>query len=213
MSAARDRVLATASRLFHQEGIRAVGVDRIAAEAEVGKMTLYRHFATKDDLVVAVLEARDGPARAALAAAMEQAGEDPVARLLAPFAMLEPWFASRGFRGCPFMNASLELRDRSHPPHPARAVARRHKAATRDVFAVAAGAAGLDDARAGALADQLAVLFDGAIAQAQMRDRQTVARAALAAAQALVASSGSRQPGPSGAASASAAPGPQEPGS
>lgn len=210
MSAARDRVLKTASRLFHREGIRAVGVDRIAAEAEVGKMTLYRHFATKDDLVVAVLEGRDGPARAALAAAMEHAGDDPHARLLAPFAMLEPWFASKGFRGCPFMNASLELHD---PAHPARAVARRHKAATRDVFATAAGAAGYDAAWAGALADQLALLFDGAIAQAQMRDPQTVARAALAAAQALVSVSGSRQPGPSGAASASAAPGPHEPGS
>jgi AcrR family transcriptional regulator len=209
VSAGRDRVLQAASRLFHREGIRAVGVDRIAAEAEVGKMTLYRHFATKDDLVVAVLEGRDGPARAALAAAMDHAGDDPRARLLAPFAMLEPWFTGRGFRGCPFMNASLELRD---PGHPARAVARRHKAATRDVFAVAARAAGLADANADALADQLAVLFDGAIAQAQMRDPVTVARAARAAASALVAAaqpSGSRQP--SGSASASAIPGPHEP--
>lgn len=182
MSAARERVLATASRLFHREGIRAVGVDRIAAEAEVGKMTLYRHFATKDDLVVAVLEARDGPARAALQAAIEHAGEDPRARLLAPFAMLEPWFASRGFRGCPFMNASLELHD---PGHPARAVARRHKAATRDAFAQAARQVPsvLDP---DALADQLALLFDGALAQAQMRDPRTVARAARAAADALV---------------------------
>jgi AcrR family transcriptional regulator len=181
VSAARDRVLATASRLFHREGVRAVGVDRIAAEAGVGKMTLYRHFATKDDLVVAVLEGRDGPARDALAAAIADAGDDPRARLLAPFAMLEPWFASRGFRGCPFMNASLELPD---PGHPARAVARRHKAATRDTFATAARAAGTADPDA--LADQLAVLFDGAIAQAQMRDRATVARAARAAAAALV---------------------------
>ncbi|HWI73794.1 MAG TPA: helix-turn-helix domain-containing protein [Baekduia sp.] len=181
MSAARDRVLKTASRLFHREGIRAVGVDRIAAEADVGKMTLYRHFATKDDLVVAVLEGRDGPARAALAAAMDHAGDDPRARLLAPFATLEPWFTGRGFRGCPFMNASLELHD---PGHPARAVARRHKAATRDVFVVAARAAGVTDPDA--LADQLAVLFDGAIAQAQMRDPATVARAAQAAARALV---------------------------
>jgi len=183
VSAGRERVLAAASRLFAREGIRAVGVDRIAAEAEVGKMTLYRHFATKDDLVVAVLEGRDGPARAALRAAMEHAGEDPRARLLAPFAMLEPWFASRGFRGCPFMNASLELHD---PGHPARAVARRHKAATRDAFAQAARALpGVGDAGAEALADQLALLFDGAIAQAQMRDPQAVARAALAAATAL----------------------------
>jgi AcrR family transcriptional regulator len=181
VSAARDRVLATASRLFHHEGVRAVGVDRIAAEAGVGKMTLYRHFTTKDDLVVAVLEGRDGPARDALAAAMEHAGDDPRARLLAPFAMLEPWFASRGFRGCPFMNASLELHD---PGHPARAVARRHKAATRDAFAGAARAAGI--AGAEALADQLAILFDGAIAQAQTRDPATVARAARAAAAALV---------------------------
>lgn len=211
MSAARERVLKTASRLFHREGIRAVGVDRIAAEADVGKMTLYRHFATKDELVVAVLEGRDGPARAALEAAMEHAGDDPRARLLAPFAMLEPWFASRGFRGCPFMNASLELREPTHPPHPARAVARRHKAATRDVLAVAAGAADLADAEA--LADQLAVVFDGAIAQAQMRDPAVVARAALAAAGALVdaaaQASGSRHP--RGSASASAMPGPHDP--
>jgi AcrR family transcriptional regulator len=185
VSAARERVLKTASRLFHREGIRAVGVDRIAAEADVGKMTLYRHFATKDELVVAVLEGRDGPARAALEAAMEHAGDDPRARLLAPFAMLEPWFASRGFRGCPFMNASLELHD---PGHPARAVARRHKAATRDVFAVAAGEAGLADAEA--LADQLAVVFDGAIAQAQMREPAAVARAARVAAGALVERAG-----------------------
>jgi AcrR family transcriptional regulator len=200
VSAARERVLRTATRLFGREGIRAVGVDRIAAEADVGKMTLYRHFATKDELIVATLEGADGPARAALAAAMERAGEDPWARLLAPFAMLEPWFTSRGFHGCPFMNASLELRD---PGHPATAVASRHKAATRDVFAVAAAAAGLDAADAGALADQLAVLFDGAIAQAQMRDPHTVARAAQHAATTLVTAAQENQ--------AMASSGPQEP--
>ena len=188
MSAARERVLKTASRLFHREGIRAVGVDRIAAEAAVGKMTLYRHFATKDDLVVAVLDGRDGPARAALAAAMEHAGDDPRARLLAPFAMLEPWFTGPGFRGCPFMNASLELHD---PGHPARAVARRHKAATRDAFARAAHEAGC--AEPDALADQLALLFDGAIAQAQMRDPATAA--AWAARRARAPSLPARGPG------------------
>jgi AcrR family transcriptional regulator len=183
MSAARDRVLRTASRLFHREGIRAVGVDRIAAEADVGKMTLYRHFATKDELVVATLDVADGPARAALAAAMDHAGDDARARLLAPFAMLEPWFSSRAFHGCPFMNASLELHD---PGHPATAVAARHKAATRDAFAKAGRAAGLGAAAAGTLADQLALLFDGAIAQAQMREPVAVARAARRAAATLV---------------------------
>jgi AcrR family transcriptional regulator len=183
MSAARDRVLKTAARLFQREGIRAVGVDRIAAEAGVGKMTLYRHFKTKDALVAATLQSADGPARAALAAAMQRAGDDPRARLLAPFVMLEPWFCGRGFHGCPFMNAGLELHD---PGHPATAVAARHKAATRDVFAAAARDAGLGEVAAGDLADQLALLFDGAIAQAQMREPGPVARAALQAATVLV---------------------------
>jgi AcrR family transcriptional regulator len=194
MSAARDRVLRAATRLFQREGLRAVGVDRIAAEAEVGKMTLYRHFATKDDLIVATLQGADGPARAALATAMQRAGDDPRARLLAPFAMLEPWFTGPGFHGCPFMSASLELHEAGHP---AVAVAARHKAATRDAFAGAARAAGLAPEVAEPLADQLAVLFDGAIAQAQMRAPAPVARAALAAATTLVDAAGqspTRQP-------------------
>jgi AcrR family transcriptional regulator len=177
---ARDQVLASASRLFYAEGIRAVGVDRIAADANVSKMTLYRHFPTKDDLVVAVLRLRDKPARHMLAAATSSA-ETPVDSLLAGFAMLEPWFTSRTFRGCPFMNASLELAD---PGHPARAVAEEHKRAVRDHFADLARAA--EAADPDALADQLAVLFDGAIAQAQIRDPVVVARAALRAAATLV---------------------------
>jgi AcrR family transcriptional regulator len=176
----RERVLRAASKLFYAEGIRAVGVERIAAQAGVSKMTLYRHFPTKDDLVVAVLEQRDGPALALLSAAAEHAGDSPRDRLLAPFGLLEPWFTGPGFRGCPFMNASLELAD---PGHPASAVATRHKRATRDRFAELAGAADVADPEA--LADQLAVLFDGAIAQAQMREPDVVARAALAAATAL----------------------------
>lgn len=176
----RERVLKTASKLFYREGIRAVGVDRIAAEANVSKMTLYRHFPAKDDLVVAVLEARDEPARAVLAAA-STAGPTPRDRLLGGFAMLERWFLSSGFRGCPFMNASLELAD---PGHPARAVAERHKIATRDHFRTLAREAGAPDPDG--LADQLAVLFDGAIAQAQMREPSAVARSALAAATTLV---------------------------
>jgi AcrR family transcriptional regulator len=199
----RERVLRTASKLFYAEGIRAVGVDRIAAEAGVSKMTLYRHYPAKDDLVVAVLEERDAPARAALQAATERGGATPRDRLLACFAMLGPWFTSRAFRGCPFMNASLELAD---PAHPARAVAERHKIATRDHLA--ALARDLDVAAPDALADQLALVFDGAIAQAQMRDPAGAASAALAAATALVdaaatvsePSSGSRRAGSRGRA-------------
>jgi AcrR family transcriptional regulator len=177
----RERVLRTADRLFYAEGIRAVGVDRVAREANVSKMTLYRHFPTKDDLVVAVLEARDTPALDVLRAASAEAGDDRRGRILACFEGLEPWVTSQRFRGCPFMNASLELAD---PGHPARAVAARHKSATRDHFATLTAELGLADPEA--LADQLALLFDGAIAQAQMRDPAQVARAAVAAAAALV---------------------------
>jgi len=177
----RERVLQTASKLFYAEGIRAVGVDRIAGEAGVSKMTLYRHFPTKDDLVVAVLDARNEPALDLLRKASARAGGGPRQRLLVCFAGLEPWFASRGFRGCPFMNASLELAD---PGHPARAVAARHKTATRDHFAALTTELGVADPET--LADQLALVFDGAIAQAQMRDPAHVARAAVAAATALV---------------------------
>ena len=176
----RDRVIQAASRLFYADGIRAVSVDRIAAEANVSKMTLYRHFPTKDDLVVAVLERRDEPARAMLTAAA-RSGETPTDRLLAPFRLLENWFTAEGFRGCPFMNASLEL---ANPGHPAHAVAERHKTATRDEFAALARDAAVSDPVG--LADELAVVFDGAIAQAQMRDPRLVARAAVAAATVLV---------------------------
>lgn len=178
---ARERLIETASKLFYREGVRAVGVERVAAEAGVSKMTLYRHFPSKDDLVVAALDARDGPALALLRAASEHAEGGPRERLLACFAMLGPWFESRGFRGCPFMNASLELAD---PGHPARAVAARHKAATRDHFATLT--AELDVADPEPLADQLALVFDGAIAQAQMREPATVAAAALTAAASLL---------------------------
>lgn len=176
----RERVLRTADRLFYAEGIRAVGVDRVAREADVSKMTLYRHFPTKDDLVVTVLEARNTPALDALRAAGTGAG-DARGRVLACFEALEPWVTSQRFRGCPFMNASLELAD---PGHPARAVAARHKRATRDHFATLTVELGVADPEG--LADQLALLFDGAIAQAQMRDPAQVARAAVAAAATLV---------------------------
>jgi AcrR family transcriptional regulator len=176
----RERVLKTASRLFYAEGIRAVGVERIAAEAKVSKMTLYHHFPSKDELVAAVLDGRDQPTLNMIAAAADQ-GADPRARLLMPFEMLDALFKSRGYRGCPFMNASLEL---AEPGHPASKVASRHKESTRDQLELRAREAGAS--APAALADQLAVLLDGAMAQAQMRDRATVAGAALAAATTLV---------------------------
>ncbi|MBX7105706.1 MAG: TetR/AcrR family transcriptional regulator [Gemmataceae bacterium] len=113
-SEARQRILETADRLFYQEGIRAVGIDRIVAEAEVAKMSLYKHFASKDELILAVLKYREEAVLEFFRSAMEQHGKRLKNTLRAFFAALKDWFENPGFRGCAFQNAAVELADPSH---------------------------------------------------------------------------------------------------
>lgn len=114
-SEARQRILETADRLFYHEGIRAVGIDRIIAEAEVAKMSLYKHFPSKDDLILAVLKYREDKVLEFFGAAMERHGKRSKDKLRAFFAALKDWFQSPGFRGCAFQNAAAELADPQHP--------------------------------------------------------------------------------------------------
>src|SRR5690349_19662107 len=100
-SEARQRILETADRLFYQDGIRAVGVDRIVAEAEVAKMSLYKHFPSKDDLILAVLKHREESVLAFFHAAMERHSKKAKNPLRSFFAALKDFFESPGFRGCP----------------------------------------------------------------------------------------------------------------
>src|SRR5215207_9345724 len=123
-SEARQRLLETADRLFYAEGVRSVGIDKIIAEAGVAKMTLYTHFPSKDDLIVAVLQYREGQVLEFFRASMERHGERTKGKLLAFFAALKEWFESPGFRGCAFQNAAVELAD---PDHPGTAFVRGHK--------------------------------------------------------------------------------------
>ena len=123
-SAARQRILATADRLFYQEGIRAVGIDRIIAEAGVAKMSLYNHFPSKDDLILAVLEYREGNVLSFFRSSMERHAKKVKNPLRAFFAALKDFFESPGFRGCPFQNAAVELAD---PTHPGSEFVRGHK--------------------------------------------------------------------------------------
>src|SRR3970040_424218 len=114
-SAARDRILETASRLFYERGIRAVGVDTIVAESNVAKTTLYQHFKTKDDLIEASLQASDQNLRTWLSPLRNARAAPRAARALPPSRQMAAGPPRAGFRGCGFINASMELADRAHP--------------------------------------------------------------------------------------------------
>ncbi|MGZ0145652.1 methyltransferase domain-containing protein [Kribbella sp. WER1] len=118
MSEARMRLLSTATGLFYSEGIHAVGVDRVIAEAQVTRATLYRHFPSKDDLTVAYLTAADDAMRARVAdARTTDASPDDVIRAVAT--SITDDITGPGFRGCAFLNAAAEYPDPAHPVHQA----------------------------------------------------------------------------------------------
>lgn len=123
-SSARQRIVETAERLFYAHGIRAVGIDRIISEAKVAKMTLYNHFASKDELVLAVLEYREEQFGAFIKTTMAGFVEQGESGVDAFFSTLKEWFESPGFRGCSFINAAVEL---AEPGHPAAVFAKKHK--------------------------------------------------------------------------------------
>jgi AcrR family transcriptional regulator len=174
-----DHIALVAAGLFYREGIHVVGVDRVAAEAQITKRTLYRHFRSKDELVAAAL-------RRAPRIVFPREG-DPAERVAGAFrAMLE--FIRRGaYRGCPYIIAAAELTD---PRHPARVVVREMTLKRRAWFRDRAAEAGAHDPEL--LAEQLDVLFDGALANASKRCETVPAEAALAAAQALIGMSCTR---------------------
>ena len=166
-SEARERLLATASRLFYTEGIRAVGVDRVMAEAEVARGTFYRHFDGKDDLVRAYLEASDQQVRAGLAAAKEAAAS-PAAFIETVARGLGEEMCSAGFRGCPFINAAAEYPERSSAVHQAVLAARDH---FHEMLQEAFQQVGVTDPVRSAHA--MAALRDGSMVAAYLGDPQT----------------------------------------
>ncbi|MBB5083466.1 TetR/AcrR family transcriptional regulator [Nonomuraea endophytica] len=111
-SPARQRILDTATRLFYTEGVRAVGIDRIIAEAGVAKATFYHHFPAKDELVTAYVEDQGQRQRALADELPEGPGRE---RLLTLFERMGEFGSLPGYRGCPFINAAAEYPDRSHP--------------------------------------------------------------------------------------------------
>ena len=179
----RDHLLETALRLFNQHGYTATGVDLIIAEAGVAKTTLYRHFDTKEDLILAALERQDEQARDAMRAFVEQRTSDPVGRLLATFDCLEAWFRDERFRGCPFVSAAGEHKDSANPVFRAAAL---HKRLTLAYFEELAHAARFAEPKR--IAAEINLLHEGAVAVAQItRVAEPVRQAKRMAHQLLVA--------------------------
>ena len=113
----RDHLLDTAFRLFYEKGYHAVGIDTILAEAGVAKMTLYNHFKSKDELIIAALERRAGEITSMKELALEKAGEDPERKLSALFDFYHRWFKTDDFNGCAFIRALGEYTDPASPIH------------------------------------------------------------------------------------------------
>lgn len=180
-SRARARILETAAALFYQEGVRAVGVDLVVERSGVAKTSLYRHFATKDDLVVAFLEQEDAEYWADWNAVAAKAHADAEAELLAHLRFIARHVAGPKYRGCPFLNVATEF---PAPDHPARAVAARNKAELHRRLAVLAKAMGARKPEA--LADQLVLLIDGAYMNGQLLGKKGPSNALEVAGMALV---------------------------
>lgn len=180
-SDARQRILETAERLFYADGVRAVGIDRIIAESQVAKMTLYNHFASKDDLILAVLKYREERVNEMFETSIERHVGQGMDRLEAFFAALKDWFEGPDFRGCSFINASVELADASHP---ASRFSSQHKEGFHQMLTeIITQTRG---AKAASVAPAIALLVEGAIVTAVMQQTSDSADVAKEATLALV---------------------------
>jgi AcrR family transcriptional regulator len=163
VTSARERILLAADRLFYDEGVRVVGVDRVVAESDVSRMTFYRHFPAKDDLVVAYLRRRADGDRRQVWQVLDSHVEDPrgALRELARY-LVETGFGNL-HRGCPFINAAAEFSD---PDHPARRAVAEHRVWLTDVFEDLVRALG--DPRPADTAHLLMMLRTGAVVAAAL---------------------------------------------
>jgi AcrR family transcriptional regulator len=180
--AARENILRAALELFSVSGVRAVGLDAVAERAGVAKVTLFRHFPTKADLVVDVLAKADALFLESYRAAMRRGGDEPAARILALFDGLDDLARKPGYRGCLFINTGLALADDDHPAHELVA---RHKQALRELLADELRSAGHPEPDAAS--DQLLLLVDGALVAGALRPAGRPARDARALAEGVLA--------------------------
>ena len=177
----RDELVQKALQAFYRNGFQATGMDMLVAETGISKTSMYKHFRTKEDLILAVLRLRDEQFRNWLYRRMEALADTPGQQLIAMFDALEEWFDEPGYRGCMFIKASSEYQDADHVIHQQSA---NHKRMLERHMTALAKKAGLTDP--GMLARQLLLLKEGAIVTAHLGHTDNPAQDAKAAAMQLL---------------------------
>ncbi|GMK47440.1 TetR family transcriptional regulator [Paenibacillus glycanilyticus] len=160
----KQHILKIASDLFIKQGIRATGVDQVVSESQIAKMTLYNHFHSKDDLVLAYLTKQDEEWRKWFEDSVNDRGKTPSEKLLIIFDVLEEWFNEPAFNGCAFIKTASEFTDHSHPYYMA---ARQYKLFMRDYLAFLSEQSHASDPNA--LTNALYLLVEGAITSAMLK--------------------------------------------
>jgi len=156
---ARDRLLDKAVELFYRDGCTATGIDRLLAQAGVAKMTLYKNFGSKQNLVLAAAERMRDAHHQRVREWLDGHADTARGKLLALFDFIEHWVSSRDFHGCPFINIATEF---SNPDHPAHKAAASYKHEQYRYFLALAREAGICDPDI--FTDRLVVLIEGAVA-------------------------------------------------
>lgn len=170
---ARQRILDSAYELFSRRGIRATGIDEVIKSASVAKATLYRHFSSKDELVLAFLQQREQLwTKGWVEEEARRRGDTPEAQLLAIFDLFHEWFQKEDFEGCSFINVLLEMNDRTNPIGQASA---DHLNTIRSIIRSLAEEAGLREPEQ--FAHSWHILMKGSIVAAGEGDRDAAGRA------------------------------------
>ena len=182
MESKRQQLIDMATDLFSENGFHATGIDTILAESGIAKKTLYNHFRTKDELILAVLRQHDSEFRNYLMRQVELAADNPKDRLLAIFDVAEKWFSQNNFFGCIFINAIGEYSKKNSP---IREVCREYKNLIHDYIKGLAMDAGVSDPDE--LAYELALLLEGATVTAQVSQLTNAAKTAKHIAEVLIA--------------------------
>ncbi|MCM3626187.1 TetR/AcrR family transcriptional regulator [Paenibacillus glycanilyticus] len=177
----KEHILKIASGLFNKQGIRATGVDQVVSESQIAKMTLYNHFQSKDELVLAYLRGQDEQWRKWFESSVNKQGTNPSEKLLAIYDVLGEWFEDPDFNGCTYIKTASEFLDRSHIYFEA---AHHYKMFMREF--IASLVEELETSNREALTNRLFLLVEGAITTRMMQTDLESARHARETAEVIL---------------------------